>query len=328
MINSQPKMSGRSLGLDRCIGLVVLCTTLVGLPGLADGRVIHRERSLYQTILVTKEPGRLCLQFSVRREQRNQSCMDPRSPQKMLFPYARMMMASLLLNPDPQRILVVGLGGGTLPVALTELFPDAQLTVVEIDPAVVDVAKEFFDYEPTANTELVVQDARVFTKRRALNLRQAAAAGQTAEGYDLVMLDAFNGDYIPEHLLTREYLLETRSIMAPGGILAANTFAISQLYDHESTTYTNVFRNFLNYRLPQTGNRVILAINADAADLPDKAELSAAAAQLDPKLKPYGVRLRPDIRRILSKPDWDAEARILTDQYAPGNILGARKRER
>lgn len=300
--------------------LALLTGTLVitSVPAaFAANTVIHRERSLYQTILVTREPGRLCLQFSVRREQRNQSCMNPRAPKQMLFPYARMMMAALLLNPDPKNILIVGLGGGTLPTALTELYPDAALTVVEIDPAVVAVARQYFDYQPTANTSLVVQDARVFTKRAARDADQL---------FDLVMLDAFNGDYIPEHLLTREYLLETRSIMAPGGVLAANTFAISQLYDHESTTYTDVFEEYLNYRLPQTGNRVILARNAEPGWLPDAQTLRAAAAALDPALAPYGIKLRSNIRRILSKPDWDRDARILTDQYAPGNILGSRKR--
>ncbi|MFK7912564.1 MAG: fused MFS/spermidine synthase [Pseudomonadales bacterium] len=306
--------------LASIVGLLVIWSSVTS---HAANRVIHRERSLYQTILVTKETGRLCLQFSVRREQRNQSCLNPRKPKEMLFPYARMMMASLLLNPNPKRILIVGLGGGTLPTALTELYPQAALTVVEIDPAVVAVAKEYFNYTPTANTELVVQDARVFTKRKALQLSKADTA---TSGYDLVMLDAFNGDYIPEHLLTREYLQETRSIMAPDGVLAANTFAISQLYDHESTTYTDVFGKFLNYRLPQTGNRVILALNDESAPLPDRELLEQRAAVLEPTLVPYRVQLKSKLKRILGRPDWDPDARILTDQYAPGNILGARKR--
>lgn len=306
--------------LATVLGLMLLWQSAAS---YAANRVIHRERSLYQTILVTREPGRLCLQFSVRREQRNQSCMNPKKPREMLFPYARMMMASLLLNPNPQRILIVGLGGGTLPTALTELYPEAALTVVEIDPAVVEVAQAYFDYIPTENTELVVQDARVFTKRKALQLRDADVS---VEGYDLVMLDAFNGDYIPEHLLTREYLQETRSIMAPDGVLAANTFAISQLYDHESTTYINVFKKFLNYRLPQTGNRVILALNDETAPLPDRDTLAERAALLEPTLAPYRVKLKSRLKRILGRPDWDPQARILTDQYAPGNILGARKR--
>ena len=59
--------------------------------------------------------------------------------------------------------------------------------------------------------------------------------------YDLIMLDAFDHEYIPEHLLTQEFLQEVKSLLAPGGVLAANTFSSSRLYDHESTTYAAVF---------------------------------------------------------------------------------------
>ena len=48
------------------------------------------------------------------------------------------------------------------------------------------------------------------------------------------MLDAFDHEYIPEHLLTQEFLKEVKSLLAPGGVLAANTFSSSRLYDHES----------------------------------------------------------------------------------------------
>ena len=60
-------------------------------------------------------------------------------------------------------------------------------------------------------------------------------------GYDLVMLDAFNEDYIPEHMLTREFLQELKAVMTPNGTIVANTFSGTELYDHESTTYKAVF---------------------------------------------------------------------------------------
>ncbi|MEM1230490.1 MAG: fused MFS/spermidine synthase [Pseudomonadota bacterium] len=306
----------------------LLFTLLIGAPASnAAGKVVHRERSLYQTLLVTEEPGRLCLKFSVRREQRNQSCMNPNRPQEMLFPYTKMMLATLLIEPAPERILVVGLGGGTLPLALSELYPQAKLTVVEIDSAVVKVARDYFAYRPGPRTEVIEQDARVFTKR------QQRQIDPLTEGYDLVLLDAFNGDYIPEHLLTREYLSETRAIMKPGAVLAANTFAISALYDHESTTYTSVFGRILNLKLPETGNRVIIAQKSGGDDLlaantlgEIEETLLGRADTLDPRLAPYGISLRQAVPRMLRAPDWNPRARILTDQYAPANILNSRAR--
>src|SRR5262249_43038878 len=140
-----------------------------------------------------------CLQFSVRKDRHNQSCRDSNDPKRLVFQYTQSMLAStLLLDPSPQNVLIVGLGGGTLPTALAELYPNAHIDVVEIDPAVTAIAQRYFDFAPGPNMRVFEQDARVWTKRAATRPLR----------YDLIMLDAFNGDYIPEHLMTREYLQE------------------------------------------------------------------------------------------------------------------------
>ena len=276
----------------------------------AASEVLHRERSLYQTILVVKQGRTLCLQFSLRRAQRNQSCLDERRPQRMALAYTRMMMAALLFNPRPQRILVVGLGGGTLPMALAAIHPEARLDVAEIDPAVVEVAKRHFGFAESERLRVHVEDARVFTRR-------AVGAGLT---YDLILLDAFGADYIPEHLMTREYLSDTRTLLTGDGALAANTFAVSQLYDHESATYFDVFGPFFNLKLGNSGNRVILAAKAV---LPSLMTLNARAAALAESLAPYGIEIRDYPGRLKSKIDWEEDTRVLTDQYAPANLLQA-----
>ena len=287
---------------------VVLALILSVLPAPGWAKIIHRERSLYSTILVDQRGSILCLQFSVRRDQRNQSCMDRDDPQKMVFPYARMMMLSLLLNPEPQRVLVVGLGGGTLPVALRELYPEAVIDVVEIDPAVKTVAETCFDFTESERLKVILQDARVFTKRAVTN-------GVT---YDLIMLDAFNGEYIPEHLMSREYLEETQALLTPGGVLAANTFSISRLYDHESVTYRNVFGTFYNVRSRVSANRVILAV---AGDLPSKMTMATQARAMAQRLQPYDIRINELMPGVSTEVDWDETARELTDQYSPANLL-------
>ncbi|HEY5645231.1 MAG TPA: fused MFS/spermidine synthase [Pseudomonadales bacterium] len=293
---------------SRLLAVLLAAGLLLPLTDAAEAQIIHRERSLYSTILIDQQGSLICLQFSVRTDQRNQSCMDRKAPKKMVFPYAQMMMLSLLVVPEPQRILVVGLGGGTLPVALRELYPEANIDVIEIDPAVKTVAETYFGFAEDATMRVILRDARVFTKR---------AAGEDTR-YDLIMLDAFNGDYIPEHLMTREYLQETKDLLAPGGVLAANTFAISRLYDHESTTYQAVFGTFYNIRSRISANRVIIAVNGE---LPDRAALSAAAGELSRRLRPFDVRINDYLREFSTQPDWDTTARVLTDQYAPANLL-------
>ena len=280
-------------------------------PAAAAARVIHQETSLYQNILISEDGTLRCMQFTVRKDARNQSCVDSRTPRRLVFTYTRMMLAALLLDPTPERVLIVGLGGGTLPTALAQLYPDAHVDVVELDPAVRRVAERYFDFAPGLNTHVFEQDARVWVKR-------AAAA---ANRYDLIMLDAFNGDYIPEHLMTREYLQETRELLTDGGVLASNTFSISQLYQNESVTYADVFGSYFNFKTPGSSNRVIIARRGP---LPDERTLVRAAAALVIALKPLGVPIDDYPAQLTTQPDWDVHARVLTDQYSPANLLKGR----
>ena len=278
-------------------------------PGAAQVDVLHRERSLYQTILVTREPGRLCMQFTVRAAQRNQSCMNPRHPRRMVFTYTRMMMAALLLAPEPASVLMAGLGGGTIPTALADVLPKVRIDVVEIDAAVAAAARKYFGFAASDRLQVHINDARVFVKR-ALH-RDAR--------YDLILLDAYSGEYIPEHLMTLEFLEEIRALLAPGGVVAANTFSSSRLYHHESATYRAAFGMFFNFKTPQSANRIILAANGA---LPAKTVLRANAERWRSRLRPYDVPIRSYPGRLSLEVDWDTSKRPLTDQYAPANLLG------
>jgi len=279
-----------------------------GPPPLAAEEVLHRERSLYQTILITKDRSRVCMKFTVRDVRRNQTCLDESNPKRMVFTYTRMMMASLLVAPEPDTVFVAGLGGGTLPTALAELLPDVRIDIAEIDAAVVDAARTYFDFQAGDRLAVHVRDARVFVKR----------ALRREERYDLILLDAYSGDYIPEHLMTVEFLEEVKSLLAPGGVVAANTFATSQLYDHESETYRQVFGDFFNLRLPESNNRVILASNVP---LPSRAILRKRARDWRGRLRPYDIPIGDYPARMSLAVDWDASKRPLTDQYAPANLL-------
>ncbi len=276
--------------------------------GATADRVIHREKSLYRNIEVKEGNGRRCLVFAVKLGDKNQTCMDLDHPERVVFPYARMTFAGLLLVPEPERILIIGLGGGTIPTVLAGLYPDATIDVVEIDPAVIAVARKYFNFRETNNMIVHAQDARVYIKR----------AGLKAPRFDLIILDAFTGDYIPEHLMTMDFLRETRALLTPKGVLVANTFSTSRLYDHESVTYAQVFGEFINFKLPITGNRVIIAAN-DA--LPARQLMFDRVKQLTARLEHHGVHLNTFLPHLTTTKDWREDARPLTDQFSPANLL-------
>lgn len=125
------------------------------------------------------------------------------------------------------------------------------------------------------------------------------------------------GSIIAEHLMTREFLEETKAILVSDGVLVANTFSSSRLYDSESVTYRAAFGPFLNLKR-MSGNRIIIA---RAGRAPTLAELEAGAARWKATLARYGVDADSVVDVASDRPDWRANARPLTDQYNPANLL-------
>ncbi len=293
------------------LSLAAWLITSVLASGSVSAETIHEEKSKYRDITVTQVGDRRCLLFNVHRGDRNQTCMLVNDRDNLVFDYTRMSFAGLLLNGEPENILVIGLGGGSIPMVFSDLYPDAKIDVIEVDEAVVRVAKEFFYFEETANMKAIVDDGRPFIKR----------AGLRGIKYDYIVLDAFSGDYIPEHMLTREFLEEVKGIMTDESVLVANTFSTSRLYDHESVTYQRAFNEFYNFKLPSSGNRIIIT---QLEPLPPRGELVTEARRLADSLGKYGVPLLDYPRRLSTTVDWDMSRRELTDQYSPGNLLQGR----
>ncbi|WIO73674.1 fused MFS/spermidine synthase [Porticoccaceae bacterium LTM1] len=278
----------------------------------AAAEVIHQEKSLYRNLFVEEVEGIRCLKFRSRGgRESNQSCIVLEHPDLLALNYTRMAMGGLFLNPQPKKVLVIGLGGGILPRTLRDIFPNTKVTSVEIDPAVVKVAEKYFHFNSDENNIVVTQDARVFVKR----------AGLQNKKFDFIILDAFNGDYIPGHLMTLEFFQELRKILTPQGVLLANTFSRSELIDSEAATYHAAFGHF--YLLTQSGlgNRILMMSNGD---LPSKTDMYRNMVELAPMLEKYGVESAKLFNGINKKPDWDKSAKVLTDQYSPVNILNGR----
>ncbi len=291
--------------------LIALLLSALALPALAakDPRVVYTKRSLYRNIIVSDEGDRLCMAFRLRTGQVNslQSCMLKADHDTLVFDYSKSVMVGLLSTPLPKRILVLGLGGGSIPRVYAKLYPKATIDVVEIDPAVVQVAAEWFDFKASANVKVHVKDGRQFVKQ----------AGVFKQSWDLIVLDAFNGDYIPEHMMTREFLEECKAILTPNGTLVANTFSSSRLYASESATYAAVFGRFINLK-HDDGNRIIIGRNGAP---PALAQLKAMVPSVQPRLAPFGVDYAEVLKSVRSAPDWDPKARILTDEWNPANVM-------
>ena len=290
--------------------LSLICLSLSAATFAQNGiRQIHQERSLYRNIIVTEDSTRRCMRFTITsRIGQNQSCRFLKDSQRLVFPYAKMTLSSLLVQDNPERILIVGLGGGTLPNAYHSLFPQAKIIISEIDEAVLRVAKNFFNFTESEQVSVKVGDARVYIKRAALK----------NEKFDLIILDAFNGEYIPEHLMTYEFLQEVKSLLTHDGMVVSNTFSNSRLYDAESVTYRQVFGEMFSIRMNNTGNRVLIAT---MQPLPDANTLFTLAPALQKRLNNFDIKISEYPSKMSTEVDWNIRERPLSDQYSPANLL-------
>jgi spermidine synthase len=268
-------------------------------------KLVHSERSLYREVLVYEGRGERCMCFTRDCRVGRQSCMSIKHPERIVMNYPQMMLGALFVKPQPKSILIIGLGGGTIPQTLARFAPNARIEVVEIDPAVIRVAKQYFRFAESSNVRAIPMDGRVYVKQSLRAQRK----------YDMVMLDAFDHEYIPEHLLTKEFIREVQKLLAPNGVLVANTFSSSRLYDHESVTYAAVFPTFFNLK---RDNRIIIAINGA---LPTEESLRVNSRRLEADFREIGIDTSHLLALFTTRPDWKRDARVLTDQYSPANLL-------
>ena len=265
---------------------------------------VHQEKSLYRNILVVEGEGYRCMKFG--RFHARQTCVRLGQPHQLVLNYTQGFFSALYLAAPPQRVLVIGLGGGVMPMALRAIAPAMHIDTVELDPAVLKVARSHFGYREDARLHSHVADARVFVRQQ---LRAKVR-------YDLVLIDAFDKDYIPEHLLTREFLQQVQSLLTPLGVLAANTFAAGKLAQHEAATYQAVFGSLYNVDM-DGGNRIMLAGRNALAPL---TEVRRNAQAWDAKLALLGISSAQLLPRFQPQPVASG-VRVLTDQYSPSNLL-------
>ncbi len=229
--------------------------------------VIYEKPSRYNTIIVTEDHNGLRTLLFERGGTR-QSVVKPGDPDHLELPYARVALAGLALCGEPRRILIVGLGGATLPTFLHRHYPSAAIDVAEIDPDVVDVAKRFFGFREDERMRAHVGDGRAFIE----NVRQPF--------YDVIFLDAYGAHNVPEHLTTQEFLQAVRRAVARSGVVVGNVWRppSNPLHDSMVRTYQEVFDELFILDVPGDVNNILLAL--PRKQRPSKVELALAARKI------------------------------------------------
>jgi len=214
----------------------------------AKQKVLFEKQSPYSTVIVT-EDDRGLRTLMLERGGVRQSVVKPGDPDHIELAYARVMPAGLALVKAPGRILIIGLGGGTIPSFLHKHYPRTRIDVVDIDPVVVEAAKKFFDFREDATLRAYVDDGRRFIE----NCR---------DPYDVIFLDAFGSESIPYHLATREFLHSVRAALSPKGVVLANVWSSNSnpLYESMVRTYQDVFDGLYICDVFGAGNKILMAL--------------------------------------------------------------------
>jgi spermidine synthase len=271
-----------------------------------DGVLIEKRESLYNTIFVYERDGLILMSFGHNNRYWRESSYDPSDERILPSRYTRVMTVALAYAAKVDKILEIGFGGGRTAWYLHRALPDSQVRSVELDPDVVMLAKKYFGIRAEPNFQVTAKDGRLFL-------------AHDADDYDVILLDAYRGPFVPFHLLTKEFYTLVAAHLVPGGAVAQNIEPTTMLFDSALATLESVFSHVDLY--DAGGNVVAVAYNGPA---PSQEKLRNVAKTRQKEWEFYYPL--PGLvagRRLLKHAP---PAKLLTDDFAPVETLKAIER--
>ncbi len=267
-------------------------------------RLLAQINSLYNDIGIYQQPGGLMMMtFGARRLNYVESVVNPQDELDLPVTYTQSMTAGLAYASDLTRAAIIGLGGGRTAWYYHKSVPGLDFTAAELDPAVVKLAGQYFDVHPEKNFAIAVEDGRVWLTK-------------TDKDFDVILIDAYRGPFVPFHLLTTEFYKLVAKHLRPGGVAVQNVEPTTMLFDSAVATIKSAFAHVVF--LHGEGNIVILAYNGPEKD---EETLQRQAAE---RTRQY--HLRYALTGILDRrftPQWNDQTQPLTDDFAPVEYLKA-----
>jgi spermidine synthase len=280
--------------------MILLLSLLIPFPLRSETQILYEGDSIYNHIRIKQGGQERCMLFGRYRDER-QTCMDMSKPDTSVFEYTGMMFVGFLFQPETKEVALIGLGGGYVPTVFNLHLPDIRLDTIEIDPLVYKLAGKFFSLKETAMQKFIIADGRQYLKR-------------TQRRYDQIWIDAFNTDYIPVHMTTREFLQLVKSRLTKNGIVLQNVHNTNQLFDAQVATFRSVFRQVYIFKGARSGNSIVVGADNPLFMPPDFKQ----AAESRPMIGE--INLLKEAEKYAPEPEI-RKAVVLTDDYNPANLL-------
>ncbi|MES2314641.1 MAG: fused MFS/spermidine synthase [Patescibacteria group bacterium] len=225
--------------------------------------------------------------------------------------YPEMYPVFKFLKKDLSSTVFIGAGAYTMPKSFKKAYASSTVSVIELDPAVEQIGKDYFnlgDYD----IKTIAGDARLTISR-------------STKKYDLIFNDAFNSFIsVPWYLITKEWDLQAKSKLNPGGIYAVNFIGSlkgdkSLFTQSVTSTFAEVFPNYyiFTFGTDPTGiqNIVLVGINGDAPVAEEKLKDLLVKDKTAPGHVFLADRLFVGDKSFLQSSD------VLTDDFAPTEKL-------
>jgi spermidine synthase len=290
--------------IRECRGLALALLVCAG-AGLASAhaewQLVEERSSTYNNIYVYKDGPNMIMNFGHNKRFYTESVYNTNNELELPVTYTRFMTVGLAYSSGLDNLIEIGLGGGRTAWYLHKHVPSLDITCVELDPAVVELATKHFGVRAEDKFKVAVADGRSYMVR-------------SKESWNVIMIDAYRGPFVPFHLLTEEFFKVVRTKLKPGGVVVQNIEPSTMMFDSAIATIQKVFPNVELY---EAGGNVV----AVAYDGPQRttAQLYARAAALQKEHRfAYPLPVFLPERRIVTRA---VKGKVLSDDFAPVESL-------
>lgn len=267
--------------------------------------ILEEVESEYNHILIKQKGEYITMGFYHYGANHLESSINTLNENELPLSYAQIMPVALLYNDKAKNLLMIGLGGGAVTRYIQNYIKNIDITGVELDEKVIDLAKKYFGLVEKENYKVIIEDGRIFLHR-------------SKNSYDIIMLDAYKGGYIPFHLCTQEFYQMVEQHMNKNGCVVLNIHRGSKLFNRTIQTLGTVFDNVELYGSKTKGNAIAVAYNGT---LKSSDELNMIADSLQNRYNFY--HNLNELSELKFNNVVGQKQKILTDDFAPINFLNA-----
>ncbi len=263
---------------------------------------MYRKQSLYNNLVVTCCGSRVTLWSP---EGVRQSVFDMDNPAVPGLEYAKYMLLALTFIPAPGSVVAIGLGGGTIPMALSELLQKCLIHVVEIDSEVLSIANNFFGFKEAPLMRVFIEDGYIFIKN-------------STDLYDIALVDAYKGGSQPKALSSKLFFHNLAKTLRPEGLCVINLVTTdSESLNNTISNMKTVFKNTWYIQCKTSRNVVYFASNYDY----DKLILVANIRKIQELLSLGYLEILQHTKKLQGDNGWGAVTRFLKRLFLDGILF-------